>query len=102
MNYLLDTHSLIWTHVYPDKLSKTIQQVVSNLENTIYVSAISFWEISLKYALGKLDIKGVKPEDFLEYSHRAGFEIVDLQADTAVSLHNLPETKNKEDRKSVV
>src|SRR3989344_3397758 len=96
MNYLLDTHILIWSHTSPDKLSKTIKQIVSSPENTIYVSAVSFWEISLKYSLRKLDIKGVRPEDFLEYSLKAGFEITNLQAEIAVSLHNLPETKNKD------
>ncbi len=80
----------------PDKLSKTIKQAISNPENTIYVNAISFWEISIKYSLGKLGIKGVEPEDFLEYSLKAGFEVSDLKADVAVSLRSLPKMKNKD------
>lgn len=96
MNCLLDTHILIWSHVSPDKLSKTIKQAISNPENTIYVNAISFWEISIKYSLGKLGIKGVEPEDFLEYSLKAGFEVSDLKADVAVSLRSLPKMKNKD------
>jgi PIN domain nuclease of toxin-antitoxin system len=49
MIYLLDTHALIWSIIDPDKLSDIARNIIQDQKNTILVSSISFWEISLKY-----------------------------------------------------
>ena len=64
MNYLVDTHILIWSFTDPDKLQKRFRNELLNLENTIYYSQFSLWEISLKYSLGKLKLKKKTPEEF--------------------------------------
>ncbi len=66
MNYLVDTHILIWSFVDPDKLSQKVQSTLLSEENTIYYSQYSLWEISLKYSLGKLQLKNKTPEQFYE------------------------------------
>ena len=33
------------------------------MKNTIYVSSASWWEISIKYSLGKLKLENATPED---------------------------------------
>jgi len=48
MIYLLDTHAFIWAVLETDKLSKNVQNIIKNMNNEIYVSTVSFWEISLK------------------------------------------------------
>lgn len=48
MNYLLDTHILIWHLEGNKKLNNTWREVIANPENTIFVSIISPWEMSLK------------------------------------------------------
>lgn len=58
--YLLDTHTLIWWLKDDERLSKTAKSLVANIDNTIYVSSASFWEISTKNRIGKLpDLNGV-------------------------------------------
>ena len=54
MNYLIDTHILFWSLFDPKKINDKIKGFLINTNNTIYVSKISFWEISLKYSLRKI------------------------------------------------
>ena len=54
MNYLLDTHTLLWWLNNDPKLSTSAKTVIANSENIIFVSAVSAWEISIKKTIGKL------------------------------------------------
>lgn len=55
MRLLLDTHLVIWSLAYPDKLSSEARSLIGDADE-IYVSAASIWEMSLKASLGKLEI----------------------------------------------
>ena len=66
MNYLLDTHVLLWSFLDTGKLSKETKTVLLDEDNDIYYSQISLWEISIKYGLKKLTLNGGTPEDFFE------------------------------------
>jgi PIN domain nuclease of toxin-antitoxin system len=55
MKLLLDTHLLIWTAGDPDKLSKTARALIEDRDNEIAFSAVSIWEIAIKYALKRPD-----------------------------------------------
>lgn len=96
MNYLLDTHTFIWSLVSPGKLSLKTKAIIKSKENISWVSAITFWEISLKYAIGKLNLKGARPDELYEYSTSAGFAILDLQAETASTFYKLKKFRNKD------
>ncbi len=48
MNYLLDTHLLIWAASGSDKLSKAASDIISDHQNSLWVSVASFWEIAIK------------------------------------------------------
>lgn len=63
MIYLLDTHYMIWAITDTKKLSKRLKETIMDPDNRIIISAISFWEVSLKNALGKLKITGFSPEE---------------------------------------
>lgn len=54
MRYLLDTHALIWWWTDSPNLSEAARGLIADGANTIYVSAISAYEIALKWRLGKL------------------------------------------------
>jgi len=53
MKLLLDTHLLIWTAGSPDKLSKAACALIEDRDNEIAFSAVSIWEIAIKFALQK-------------------------------------------------
>ena len=96
MSYLLDTHSLIWSILSPSKLSPNVQAILRDAEQEVMVSAVNFWEISLKYALGKLHLEGLSPEDFVSASTNIGFKIIELDAKTTSTFHQLTATYHKD------
>ena len=57
MNFLLDTHILIWAAISPHKLSSELASLLSDPINHLYFSSASIWEISIKESLGKKDFK---------------------------------------------
>ena len=54
MIYLIDTQILIWYQLNSEKLNPGIFSLLKDAENTIYVSAISLFEIAIKQKIGKL------------------------------------------------
>ncbi len=96
MNFLLDTHVFLWAIFEPEKLPKKLKTLVLSPEATIYISIITFWEISLKFSLGKLDLKGILPDELPKIARRDSFEILDLNIDMASSFYKLPRLSNKD------
>lgn len=89
MIYLTDTHTLIWSILEPLKLSNKSRSILEDNENTIYVSAINFWEISLKYSIGKLNLEGVLPHEFPSLAIKTGFELISITPEEASTYHLL-------------
>ena len=56
MRILLDTCEFLWLVSGDDKLSPKITAAVRDADNEVFLSAVSFWEISLKHSLGKLPL----------------------------------------------
>ena len=90
MKYLIDTHVLLWSLFDTSKLSKKVYGILSDVENEILVSGITFWEISLKYSLGKLSLENILPDELPEYTLKAGYEIVNPDEDITSSFYKLP------------
>jgi len=89
MTYLLDTHTLIWAIIDTSKLSPRVREILETPEHQIMASVVSFWEISLKYALGKMTIKHVMPEDFPVFCEKMDFITLPLDAETCANYHQL-------------
>ncbi len=51
---LLDTHAWLWMNGSPERLSEAAQELLSDAENPLFLSAASVWEIAIKAAGGKL------------------------------------------------
>jgi PIN domain nuclease of toxin-antitoxin system len=58
MKYLIDTHTFLWFNEGSAELSQKAKELILNPDNQIFISIASLWEISIKTAIGKLDIKG--------------------------------------------
>jgi PIN domain nuclease of toxin-antitoxin system len=54
---LLDTHVLLWWLSDDRKLLKNARDIIANPDNDVLVSSASAWEISIKAALGRLEIE---------------------------------------------
>jgi PIN domain nuclease of toxin-antitoxin system len=72
VNLLLDSHAFLWWLAEDPKLSAGARQVVADPASIVYVSAATIWELSVKAALGKLDLDGadlvaeIEENDFVE------------------------------------
>ena len=95
MKYILDTHILLWTLLEPSKLSKNIINIYEQADE-IQVCNINFWEISLKYKLGKLSLNGYQPEDLLQAARDSYFKIINIDAKITSSVYHLPLKKHKD------
>ena len=96
MNLLLDTHVFLWSLFTPDKLSKAVVRKIKSPNNDVAVSVVTFWEISLKYALGKLELTGVKPEELPDFAAQMNLEILSIAAAEASIFHKLPRLSHKD------
>lgn len=96
MKYLTDTHIFLWTLFSPKRISKRVKDILLDTELTKYVSVITFWEISLKFSLGKIDLRGVLPDKLPNIAEKTGFDILNLDCETTSSFYKLPKIRNKD------
>jgi PIN domain nuclease of toxin-antitoxin system len=97
MKLLLDTHALLWSIGKSDELSKRVVQELKNPQNEILVSAVSLWEIALKYSVGKLIIDSFDIKDMAEYCTEMGFDLIALEPADALNSFYLPQKKTHKD-----
>lgn len=90
MNYLIDTHILIWSLLDSKKLSNNTLEIIANQENAIFVSTVSLWEIAIKYKLGKLTFGGYEPSYFYDYITKLGFNFITLDPIETLNSYKLP------------
>jgi len=97
MKYLLDTRAFLWALISPEKLTEAARDAISHTDNPVSVSAVSFWEIALKYRLGKLELSGVTPEALPDAALRQGFELMPLDARLAAGFSAMPDIPKQRD-----
>ncbi|MDE0711065.1 MAG: type II toxin-antitoxin system VapC family toxin [Rhodospirillales bacterium] len=90
MNYLLDTHALLWSIGQSHRLSRVAQSLIRDPSNEVQVSSVSLWEISLKYGIGKLLLGSIAPDDIPAHCEILGFRIIQLDPGDASTYHTLP------------
>lgn len=59
MNLLLDTHVFLWWLSDDGRLTAPVRTAIERDNASVYVSAVSAWEIATKAALGKLEPRGI-------------------------------------------
>ncbi|PHM59316.1 type II toxin-antitoxin system VapC family toxin [Xenorhabdus sp. KK7.4] len=82
---LLDTHVLIWWVTNDPSLGNLAKSMIMKGTNSVFVSAVTPWEISIKRALGKLEFKA----DFdliMERNNFIPLAITHLHAENAGDL----------------
>jgi PIN domain nuclease of toxin-antitoxin system len=84
---LLDTHVLLWWLADDRKLDRTAREIIGNPGNDVLVSSVSVWEISIKAALGRLEIELDDLEDAIL---RNGFRPLPIGFRHAVTVGRLP------------
>lgn len=96
MNYLIDTHVFLWVLFDDEKLSNLAQKTIRDFENRVYVSLITYWEISLKYALGKLELRGVLPDELPAYANMLALETLNLSEKDVSTFYQFLQSQHKD------
>jgi PIN domain nuclease of toxin-antitoxin system len=90
MKLLLDTCTFLWVTVGSDALSPIAIEVFADPKNEVYLSAVSVWEIHVKYRLGKLSLP-LSPDKFIpKERERHMIARLDLSEQDTFHLLKLP------------
>ncbi|WJR68337.1 type II toxin-antitoxin system VapC family toxin [Neorhizobium sp. CSC1952] len=57
MRILLDSHLLVWLVGASDRLPPEAREIIENVDNDIFFSSASIWELSIKYSSGKIGLE---------------------------------------------
>ena len=79
MKILIDTQILIWYQLYDTKLHANIYDLLTQVENTVYVSQISLVEIAIKQKIGKLPELDASISTLASLIEQDGFVLLPLQ-----------------------
>jgi len=84
---LLDTHVLLWWLADDLKLTRVSRAIIANPDNEVLVSSVSLWEISIKAALGRIE---VELDDLEAAIARNGFRPLPIGFRHALTAGRLP------------
>jgi len=87
---LLDTQCWLWMQASPQHFSSTARALVDDPDNVLLLSPVSAWEISTKYALGRLTLP-IPPAEYVPSRMKSsGVDSLALQHSHALQVATLP------------
>jgi PIN domain nuclease of toxin-antitoxin system len=90
MRYLLDTNIFLWYIAGDMKLPDNHLKIIDDLENDIWLSVASLWEITIKVSKGTLDIDDDLENFFKINVLDAEIGVLQIEPSHLVYLHRLP------------
>ena len=90
LNFLLDTHTLIWWFNNSPLLSRAAHACLEKTEPSHFISAASAFEIALKFNQGKLEDMEILSNAFERTILAQGFEVLAISASDASRAGMLP------------
>ena len=97
MEYLLDTHTLIWSVFEPDQLPPKVADIIAARHNKVYVSTVSLWEIAIKISIGKLNAEQFSIPKLIGFCKQLHFIVLDIKPQNAISYLSVPLFQNHRD-----
>lgn len=95
MEFLLDTHIILWTLFSPYNLSQKAIEILCNTKNEFYYSMASMWEISIKHRRHPNVITRSGTE-FMHYCEAMGFKKLPIDDRHICALETLQEKEGCE------
>jgi PIN domain nuclease of toxin-antitoxin system len=89
MGYLIDTHIFLWFISGDKKLPKALRQKIEDINTPCFISIASFWEITIKKQLGKLELN-MSLKELFKYADRNNIELIQIAYDHLNQLSKLP------------
>jgi len=85
MRILLDTHTLVWALHEPGKLTLKIKDLLANVNNMVFISVASLWELQIKRSLGKITL----PDNFITQLQECGYELLTIKSEHISQLEDV-------------
>ncbi|MBK6924800.1 MAG: type II toxin-antitoxin system VapC family toxin [Thermomonas sp.] len=89
MNLLLDTHVALWALVDSAQLSHETKDMINSANATIWISAVTVWEIAIKHGLGRGDMP-IDGEQAVAWFREAGYRFLAVEPEHAAAVARLP------------
>ncbi len=89
MRVLLDTCTLLWANLSPNRLSTIVATIITDEQNTILVSAVTAWEIANKVRSGKLQEAEEMERNFIGDLRELGYEILPIAVEDGLRAGRL-------------
>ena len=93
MKILLDTHILLWAISNDNRLVEKARKAIENMDNEIFYSIVSLWEIELK-RIAHPDVMPVSAEQVAGYCQQSGFQFLPLKEKHIYNLAGLKREEN--------
>ncbi len=90
MKFLLDTHIFIWLIDGNPKLSQAARQAIENENNSLHISIVSLWEMTIKTSLGKLELAIPLEQIIIDFILPSGIQILPIHLPHLLILQTLP------------
>jgi PIN domain nuclease of toxin-antitoxin system len=89
MAFLLDTHAFLWFVAGDSQLPQSIKDI----NQPCFISVASFWEIAIKFQIGKLEIE-IDLEELYRFAERNQIEIIPINEQHLLTLLGLEAIHN--------
>ena len=90
MNLIIDTHIFLWYISADNRLRKKYVEVISDMNNEVYLSVASVWECIIKSQLGKLILPD-KPSKYIPEKRQLHQVLpLEIDEDAFTYLEELP------------
>ena len=89
IRYLLDTHTAIWFFEGNTAISSTVNRIIRDRANRIYLSMISAWELTIKISICKLRFPG-DAEGLIQVAQKNDIAIIPIETAHLTVLKGLP------------
>jgi len=87
---LLDTHAFIWWDKSPDRLSARARRAISRSSSEVFLSVVSLWEMTVKSAAGKLELRGTVRERIDAQLEQNAVRLLSIEPAHVWALGELP------------
>jgi len=94
VKFLLDTQIFLWALLQSHKLRGAVRKALEDVDNSVYVSAASLWEISIKQGIGKLTLPGEAAIYLPQRIEQNGFTHLPITHVHALAIGSLPPHHN--------
>lgn len=90
MRVLFDTHAILWIISGDKRLSRQAKEVFLSNVNHLFFSMVSFWEITIKTSLGKLELAKNWTKTIPEELRINAVQPITIKTEHCEQLANLP------------